>query len=141
MADVFPPVEPLVVAYLTEQFDAVGEDATVGVGVPPGWTATSTPHVQVVSDGTPRMTFPIAAHVTIRIVVRAARTTEAQRLCSLAQGLLADHPGSGRVGAQIARVRALTGVMPTRDTETRAELAWATCQVTVRSERIEVTGS
>ena len=136
MADVVPPVEPLAVAAIRAGFTAHGEEATVGIGVPQGWTPKSPGHVQVVSDGTPRMSYPVAVHTTIRIVARHAQTTEAQRLCSLAQAVLTDHPGSSGRPGEIARVRPLTGVMPVRDTDSRAELAWATCQVTVRTERI-----
>lgn len=136
MADVAPPVEPLCVRWIRDRLADHGETVTVGVGVPAGWTADESPHVQVVSDGTPRLSWPVATHPTVRIVVRARQTTEAQRLCSLAQAVLVDHPGSSGAGGQIATVRALTGVMPVRDTETRAELAWATCQVSIRMERI-----
>lgn len=136
MADVFPPLEPIVVAYLQDAFAELDETAEVGVGVPANWKPGSVPWVQVASDGTPRLSWPVAAHTTIRLVARAGSTTEAQRLASLAQGLLAAHPGSGRDEGDIARVRVLTGVMPVRDTDTRAELAWTTCQVTQRSQRV-----
>lgn len=136
MADVAPPVEPLCVTHIRSEFTDLGETAGVGIGVPANWTADSSPWVQVISDGTPRMSYPAAVHTTIRLVARAKQTTEAQRLCSLAQAVLSDHPGSDGAPGQIARVRPLTGVMPVRDTDTRAELAWATCQVTVRTQRI-----
>lgn len=120
-------VERLVVDYLTGQLD----DSTVGVGVPGGWTPTQFPHLEVVSDGGNAI-WPIATRSTVRLVARAATTTDAKALCGLAFGLLCAHNGDG----EIVRTRALTGVLATRDPETHVEIASATVQVTVRTEPI-----
>ena len=129
----FPDPEPIVRAYLATELATLEPDVTVGVAVPPDWAPhTSKPHVQVVSDGVPLHQHPVIAHATIRLVVRAASTSEAKRLAGVAQGVLCAHPGGdGVVGA-----RMLTGVLPARDPATKAELASTTTRVTLRSVSI-----
>ena len=119
-------------ATLSEMPETVG----VGISVPKDWKPTGgqTPHLQVVCDGTPRMEHPVFAHATIRIVARANKTTEAKRLAILALGILSAWPG----GDGVARIRPLTGVLPARDTETSAEMASVTAQVTLRSTVVVV---
>lgn len=127
-------VERLVVAYLTEALE--DENCTVGVGVPASWKPTSTPHVEVASDGEPRDGWPIVTYTTIRLVARANGTSAAKALCGLAYGLLCAHNGD----EAIVSTRALAGPLPARDPQTNAELASATVRVTARTEPVE-TGS
>lgn len=128
----YPDVEHLVVDYLTIELADVEGDVTCGVGVPERWKPGSPSHVQVVSDGVPTRDGTVAAHAIVRLVARAATTTEAKRLAGVALGLLAAHPGGGG----IARTRALTGPLPAREPETGAELASTTARVTLRSTPI-----
>jgi hypothetical protein len=128
----YPLVEQIVVDLLADLMAGVEGAPTVGVGVPVGWTATSSrPHLSVVSDGSWRIEHPVAIWSTVRVVARAASTTVAQRLAQRAMGeLLAGGWPEG------VRISAGTGVMPTRDTDTRAELAWFTVSVRTRSEQV-----
>lgn len=129
-------VERLVVDYLEDALADHDPDASVGVGVPGGWTPTQFPHLEVVSDGEPVNLWPVAMRATIRLVARAATTTDAKALCNLAFGLLCAHNGDG----EIVQTSPLTGVLAARDTETHVEIASATVRVTVRTEPIP-TGS
>lgn len=129
-------VERLVVDFLTDAIVDHDPDASVGIGVPGGWTPTQFPHLEVVSDGEPLNAWPVAMYATIRLVARAATTTDAKALCALAFGLLCAHNGD----ADIAQTRPLTGVLAARDLETHVELASATVRVTCRTEPIP-TGS
>jgi hypothetical protein len=131
----YPDAERLTVDYLTAELD---EDATVGVGVPDGWTSADDPHLEVALDGVPLLAHPVCAHATIRLVARAGSTTEAKRIATKALGVLAAHPGSDD---GIHTVRPLTGPLPARDPKTEAELASVTARVTVRSAPIEPSGS
>lgn len=131
----YPDAERLSVDYLTTELD--DGDTTVGVGVPDGWTKTDPAHLEVALDGTPVLHHPMFAHATIRLVARAATTTEAKRLVTRGLGVLCAHPG----GDGIATVRPLTGPLPARDPKTEAELASVTARVTVRSTPIEPSGS
>ncbi len=133
-AATYPDAERLSVDYLTDELD---EDATVGVGVPDGWTIDSPSHIEVALDGVPIMHHPMFAHATIRLVARAASTTEAKRLATKGLGVLCAHPG----GTDIRTVLPLTGPLPSRDPQTEAELAAVTARVTVRSTPIEPSGS
>lgn len=132
----FPDPEPIVVAYLKDQFDLLGEDVAVGVDVPPGWTPTSRPHVQVSWDGTPIVLRGIVGFATIRLVARAANTSDTKALASRAQGILCAIQGVEITGADW-----LTGVLPARDPETNHEIAASTTRVTLRSALIEPSGS
>lgn len=102
---------------------------TVGIGVPSTWAPGSPNHLQVSLDGVPRMEHPAIAHATIRLVARSTSTTQAKALAMKAQGLLAAHPGGGGIASTAVQ----TGVLPTRDPDTGAELAMVTCRVSVRS--------
>lgn len=130
-----PEVEPrdterLVVDFLDGEISDV---CTVGVGVPETWTpASELPHLEVALDGEFVQSWPVATVCTVRLVARAASTTEAKALCGLAFGVLCAHNGDG----VIAGTRPLTGVIPARDPQTQAELAAATVRVTVRTEPI-----
>jgi hypothetical protein len=128
----FPDAEQLVIDLLTELIADHEDDVTVGLGVPTGWKPTDPAHLEVAMDGTPDQKPPIVAHPTIRIIARAATSTEAKRLAALAQGLLLAHRG----GSGITGIRPLAGVLPAQDPQTRAELASVSLRVTVRSEPI-----
>lgn len=127
LAVTYPDPERVVRDYL----DSVIADATVGVGVPAGWTKTSPqPHVQVSTDGMfLTRTHPVYGEATIRLVAWSSSPTTAKELVQRAQGLLLAHPGTG----SIARTRPLVGVLPSRDEQTNAEIASVTVRVTLRS--------
>lgn len=127
-------VERLVVDFLEDALAEHDPDASVGIGVPGGWTPTQFPHLEVVSDGEPLNVWPIAMRATIRLVARAATTTDAKALCALAFGLLCAHNGDG----VIVQTRPLTGVLAARDPDTHVEIASATVRVTCRTEPIPV---
>lgn len=128
----YPDPERAIRDLLAGLLDDHDETATVAVGVPADWTTASGSHVQVAWDGTPTQQPPIVIYPTIRITAWSASTTEAKRLALLCQGLLLAHTGGGSVGA----IRPLTGVLPARDPDTRAELATFTVRATVRSTPI-----
>ena len=106
-----------------------GEDCTIGIGKPTGWTTASDPHVQVNLDGTPRINHPVVAYSTIRVTVWAYGTDTAKTLAATAMGLLLAEP----------YVSPLTGLLPASDKASGADLASFTCRVATRSEPI--TGS
>jgi len=122
----YPDPERAIVDYLTAALADAGETVTVGVGVPHAWKPKDRPHVSVAWDGTPWSRRFVAIRAAMRITVRAATTTEAKRIALLAEGLLHARPG----------VRPQLGVMPTRDEDTDAELAWFTVGVLTRSTPI-----
>jgi hypothetical protein len=134
----FPDPERAVVDLLTELMDLYDETVTVGVGVPGGWRPDHSPHLEVAWDGTPIIEQRTMAHATVRVVARAGSTTEAKRLALLAQGLLAAHDGTGPISV----VRPLTGPLPARDPDTRAEIASFTVRASTRAVLIpEPSGS
>ena len=120
-----PDAEHVAIDYLTTTLAARGQDVTVGVDVPTTWTTTTKSHVQVALDGTPIVEYPILARASVRLTAWASSTTAAKALAALAHGLMLSHPGSPEVGS----VRPLTGVLPTRDSVTGAQLASVTVQV------------
>ncbi len=122
----YPDVERQAVDDLTDDLAELGESASVGVGVPPNWTADDGAHLQVDCDGTPVDRHPVAQFSTIRVTAWAASPTEAKRLANLAHGLL------------LARLpySPLTGLLPAHDPGHDAELASFTVRATVRSEPI-----
>ncbi len=121
-----PDVEKLVVDYLTANINEVS--ATVGVGVPAGWTTASPPHIEVDSFSVSNE-HPILYRPRVRLIARAASTTEAKRLASKALGVLAAHPGGGGIINAIP----LLGPDPVRDDATHTELASVELSVSVRS--------
>lgn len=130
----YPDPERVTVDLLASMLDAYEPDVTVGVALPGDWNVDSSqPHVQVVCDGTPRLEHPVVVWPTVRLVAWARTTSRAKALVMLAQGLLCSHTG----GADIAAIHPLTGVLPARDTDRRAELASATVSVALRSVPIE----
>ena len=122
---VTPDAEHVVVDYLTTALAARAQDVTVGVNVPSAWTQGTKAHVQVGLDGTPSVRYPVLASASVRVTCWHATTTAAKALVALCEGLLCSHPGS----AQIGSVRSLTGVLPTRDPDTGAQLASVSVRV------------
>lgn len=121
-----PDAERVVIDYLTAALLAQGEDVTCGVNVPATWTTGTKSHVQVGLDGTPTTRYPFYASAAIRVTVWNASTTAAKALAALCEGLLLSHPGGGSV----AGIKSGTGVLPTKDPDTTAQLA--TIGVSVR---------
>lgn len=129
LARKYPDPEVLIVDHLTTLLAGhLPAGATVGVGVPGNWRPTSPAHVEVAWDGTPSITHPIVANATVRIVVHAASTGAAKSIALDVQGRLL----AGGWPDQFS-VKPLTGVLPERDPNTRAELAAFTVQVNARS--------
>lgn len=120
-AATYPDPEREVVDYLSPLLTS---DCTVGVGVPEGHTPTSAPHLQVSCDGQ-QITHPIFASALVRLTVWAPSTSEAKRLCALAQGLL--------LSTQEWPTTPVSGPIPARDPNTRTELATASSRVSFRS--------
>jgi len=125
---VAPDTERIVVDLLTAALAVRGQDVTVGVVIPDTWTTAMKPHVQVALDGTPDVRYPHSSAATIRVTAWATATTTAKALAELCQGLLLSYPG----GSDVASIRPLTGVLPTRDPDTNAQLASITVRVNVR---------
>lgn len=125
----FPDVERVTRDLLAELIAPVEPTVTVGVSVPDDWTPQSPAHLQVVSDGIPQRTQPVIIHATVRIVARAASTSEAKRLAQLAEALLLAHTGGG----DISVVLPLAGVLAARDPDTHAELASVSVRVSLRA--------
>lgn len=129
----YPDPELLVKSYLDDELAYLDPAVTTGVGVPSGWTKSSPRHLQIESDGTPEIVHPIVAYTTVRVVAWATDPTPAKELASRAMGHLLAHPGDDDVSA----IRRLTGVLPARDPETKAELAAFTVRVGLRSQPID----
>ena len=129
---VFPDAERVVVDYLTAALAERGEDATVGVNVPPSWTPGQNRHVQVAWDGTPSLTYPAVSRATVRVTCWSSSPTASKSLVGLCQALLLTHPGGDGVG----NVRELTGVLPAQDPDTKAQLASITVRVSLRGALI-----
>lgn len=125
---VAPDAERVVVDYLTTALAARGQDVTVGVNVPATWEPGTKAHVQVGHDGTPSVQYPIMASASVRVTAWHASTSTAKALAGLCHGLLLSHPGSADVGS----VRPLTGVLPTRDPDTGAQLATVSVRLNLR---------
>ena len=120
-----PDAERIVIDYLTAALAARSQDVTVGVNVPLTWTAGTKPHVQVGWDGTPVVSYPVVARASVRVTCWHASTTTAKAMAALCEGLLLSHPG----GPGVASVKSLTGVLPTRDPDTGAQLAMIAVEV------------
>jgi hypothetical protein len=116
--------ERTAVDILTAALAARAQDVTVGVDLPAAWTSGTKPHVQVALDGTPELTYPVMWSATVRVTCWHSSTTTAKALAALCQAILCSYAGS----AAVASVQPLTGVLPTRDPDTGAQLA----SITVR---------
>lgn len=126
---VVPPDAPHIVRdVLAAALLARGETCTVGVGVPVAWTLTSPTHVQVFGVGDPIHRWPVMTVSTIRVTVWSASTTTSKALAALCIGLLYASPIAGGMSG----TEPLTGVLATRDPDTRAELAFGDVGVTLR---------
>jgi hypothetical protein len=123
-----PDAERIVIDYLTASLLARGKDVTVGVIIPTAWTSATKPHVQVALDGTPIVEYPVFGRASMRITAWASTTTAAKALAGLCEGLMLSHPGSNVVSS----VQPLTGVLPTRDPDTGAQLASISVRVNLR---------
>jgi len=127
----FGDAERLIVDHLSPLLPA----ATVGVGVPsarpvPAGEVLPSDHLQVVWDGTPIVEYPVLARATVRLVAWAQTTSDAKALADTAQALLLGTPAP--VG--VASIRPITGIVPARDPDSRAELASFTVQVNLRGD-------
>jgi hypothetical protein len=120
-----PDAERVVVDYLTAALAARLQDVTVGVDIPATWVTGTKAHVQVGHDGTPEVRYPVLWRASVRVTCWHASTTTSKALVALCQALLCAHPGS----AQVASVQPLTGVLPTRDPDTGAQLASVSVRV------------
>lgn len=129
LAVTYPDAEKETRALLAALLEEQDIDATVAIGIPHDWTPDTGDHLQVSSDGTPSIAHPVVSHSTIRITAWSASTSRAKELANLAFGLLCAHDGT----PPIAAILPLTGVLPARDPESRAELAYVTVRVSVRS--------
>ena len=126
-----PNVETIVGDYLRAALLARGQDVTVGVVIPPTWSSSTKPHVQVALDGT-EVRYPALWKCSVRVTCWAAGTTTAQALAGLAHGLLLSHPGDVSVGS----IRPLTGTIPARDPDTGAQLASVSVLVNLRGSTL-----
>jgi hypothetical protein len=120
-----PDAERVTIDYLTAALAARSQDVTVGVDIPTTWTTATKPHVQIGWDGTPEVQYPILWRASVRITAWSSSTTTAKALAALCEALMCSHPGS----AQVASVQSLTGVLPTRDPDTGAQLASVSVRV------------
>lgn len=103
----------------------------VGVAVPPDWTPSSRPLLQVRVDGT-FLLRRIVTRATVRVVARSGSRTRSKSLAALAEGLLLSYEG----GPVVSHYRLGTSVLPARDSDTLAELASITVQMIARSTPI-----
>lgn len=120
-----PDAEHVVRDYLETALAARSQDVTVGVDLPTIWTTETKPHVQVALDGTPSVNYPVLWKATVRVTAWSSSTTTAKALAALCQALLCAHPGD----VSVASVQPLTGVLPTRDPDTGAQLASVSVRV------------
>lgn len=123
--------ERLGVDFLTDALGSRAEDVTVGVNVPPSWAKGTKAHVQVALDGTPVVAPPLW-RATLRVTCWHESTTEAKRLARLCEGLLLAHPGSPGWSGCLPG----TGVLPTRDPDTGAQLASITVLAKLRGQAL-----
>lgn len=127
-----PDGERLALDYLKAALTGRGETATVGIGVPGGWTTESGDHVQIGLDGTPVVEYPVLWRTTLRVTAWSPSTTEAKRLASLCEALLLSHPGSPGWSGCLPG----TGVLPTDDPDTGAALASITVRQKLRGQTV-----
>lgn len=125
-----PNVRKLIVDYLTPALIARGEDVTVGIDLPAGWTTASKPHILVALDGTPGATYPVTAAASIRITAFCATlsTYRAEHLSTLCQGLLLAHSGGGGISG----TEFLSGAIPAIDPDTKAAMSFVAVRVNLR---------
>lgn len=114
-----PDAERLVIDLLASLLAARGQDVTVGVNIPATWAAGTKPHVQIALDGTPEGQYPILTRASVRVTCWHQSTTTAKALANLCMGLLLSYAGN----PQVTSFLWLTGVLPTQDPVTKAQLA------------------
>lgn len=122
-----PDVERLIGQNLESLLADRAITATVGLGVPTGWTPTSTPHVTVNLDGTPHNDHPVAAYCSVRFVARANGIAATKLLASQCEALLLQSSTD-----DLPRRKTLIGPMPSRDPDTGHDICWFTLRVTAR---------
>jgi hypothetical protein len=123
-----PDAEKLVIDYLVIALAARNVTATVGVVIPATWTKASTQHVQVALDGTSSNSYPVKADVVIRITAWTGTPTAAKALANLCEGLMLSCAGYKQMGSVLPG----TGVIATRDADTKAEIASFTVEAHIR---------
>lgn len=127
-----PDAELLIKNYLTTALTTRGQDVTVGMILPVGWSTTTTPpskpHVLIALDGTPNVQYPVTAAASIRVTCFAASRTTAKALAALCEGLLLSYIG----GSGIASIQSLTGILVTRDPDTNGQMATIAVRVNLR---------
>ncbi len=132
--DVFAPpdVEALIVPLLQAFILSRSRPEPVGVQVPAAWTTSSPPFVQVVSDGTPVVDYPIRCLSTVRVVAWSKDPGVAKSLASLCMGFLLGYGGDD----VITRVSDGIGPLVAVDNATRARIASVTVTVSTRLSRL-----
>lgn len=125
-----PNVRKLIVDYLTPALITQGEDVTVGIDLPAGWTTATKPHILVALDGTPEAEYPISAAASIRITAFCATAAQyrAEHLSTLCQAILLAHSGGGG----IAGIQFLSGALPATDPATKAAMSFVAVRVNLR---------
>ena len=115
--------------YVDMYMDTYPGGVTVGTSIPSTWEPrSSASHVQVGHDGTPEVTYPHIWRASVRVTCWASSTTAAKALAGLCEALLLSHGG----GAGVVNIKSLTGVLPTRDPDTGAQLASISVRVSLR---------
>lgn len=129
-----PNVRKLIVDYLTPALITRGEDVTVGIDLPAGWTTASKPHILVALDGTPGATYPITAAASVRITAFCATLSQyrAEHLSTLCQGLLLAHSGGGGISG----IAFLSGPLPAEDPDTKAAMSFVAVRVNLRYSKL-----
>lgn len=129
---------PAIVDYLVDVLSGRAEPFLAGVDVGVWYPTSSTPEtpalpfVQVATDGTPGMDWPVTARATVRLTVWHRNPGPAAQAAALILGLLAEHPGDDRVWA----VQPLTGPLAAVDPNGGAHLSSLTVRVSVRPAEV-----
>lgn len=125
-----PDAEHVTIDYLAESLAARGDLSKVGVDVPSSWTTASEDYVQVALDGTPTVQYPVLWIATVRVTCWSSSPTKAKDRARLCEGLLLTHPGDRAVG--VVGCLPGTGVLRTKDPDTKAALASITVRMKLR---------
>lgn len=127
---VLPDVEQLVQVLLDSLTPG---PATVGLAVPDGWQAKTSPlHLLVALDGTIVPAHRLTCRALIRVTAFAHSTTVAKAAARQAEARLTAHRGDG----VLLSIRTAVGMGVARDEATTAELASFAVNVTARSARL-----
>lgn len=116
--------------YLPDRPEPYVDGVTIGVWRPSDSSMESPtlPFVQVASDGTPTVRWPVFIRSTVRITIWHTNPGPAAALASLVFGLMSAHPGDDRVWC----VYPFTGPLPGIDDVSGAYLNSLTFGVSVR---------